>query len=848
MERNTRVDRIEILEVFLDFAPVAWPVAAERTTRAFLIVWLDRRVVWTAWERLVAGELPESARKRVLAAAAWPIWQLRHALPREVARIPPSRTSVVVCTRDRTEDLARCLDSIDQNAPDALEVIVVDSAPSDERTRVLVASRPHLRYVHDRRPGLSIARNTGIAAARGAVIAFTDDDAVVEPRWLEELLQPFNDPTVSVVTGLGLPLEMNSPSQEWFERLSSFIKGYERKEFSAPLTSPLSVGNAGAGVNMAVRRDALVEIGLFDETFGPGTPAKAGDDHEFFYRAIRAGHRIVYEPRAIIRHCHRRDWAALERAAHSYGTAVYAWWCHAIVEERDFSAVRAACWWFLHNEIRNLARSVLRRPGSAPIDLSVASVRGALGAPAAYVRSRRTMVKLGGRRAGDVAVPGDGEPVKRPPPTTVASRTTLDDREGVDVSVIVATHNRRTVLLETLDALAEQSIPEGSFEIVVSADSCTDGTRDAVEARASSWPIRVRVVEHTGAKASATRNLGAAAARGSWLVFLDDDIRPAPGFLAAHSSERCHQTVNLGYARPIKTPDGDHVNREAWRWWEDQFRRGLAEPGHRFRYTDFLSGNFGIDAGLFRDVGGFDETFTRAGWEDYEFGLRLIERGVRFAYLADAVGDHAFGSDLRSALARRRLEGRAAVLLGRLHPHMRFGLFADFLPDDLPKRTRRVLRLARAGSAGERLAQAMTRYCDSEKKAGRNRRIRLSTLVRDVRYWQGVIDETGSIEALSSWLQDSELPASLSVEAPSVDIAVVSSLPPETLIENVAHGADRHGVRVLTHGRQILAIAPEPGAERLRALHVLAAAQREQFRNFTSAGVLPTRPEPVAAT
>ncbi len=142
----------------------------------------------------------------------------------------------------------------------------------------------------------------------------------------------------------------------------------------------------------------------------------------------------------------------------------------------------------------------------------------------------------------------------------------------------------------------------------------------------------------------------------------------------------------------------------------------------------------------------------------------------------------------------------------------------------------------------------MTRYCDSEKKAGRNRRIRLSTLVRDVRYWQGVIDETGSIEALSSWLQDSELPASLSVEAPSVDIAVVSSLPPETLIENVAHGADRHGVRVLTHGRQILAIAPEPGAERLRALHVLAAAQREQFRNFTSAGVLPTRPEPVAAT
>ena len=207
------------------------------------------------------------------------------------------------------------------------------------------------------------------------------------------------------MTGLGLPLELRSQSQEWFERISSFVKGYERKEFGAPSSPPLAVGNAGAGVNMAVRREALREIGMFDEVFGPGTPAKAADDHEFFARTIRSGHRIVYEPRAIIRHCHRRDWPALQRAAQSYGTAVYAWWCHELVHGHDPDAVRCAVSWFVQNDVRALVRSVLGRPDSLPLDLAVAGLRGALGAPLAYTRSRRTMQRLGGRRAGDVHVP-----------------------------------------------------------------------------------------------------------------------------------------------------------------------------------------------------------------------------------------------------------------------------------------------------------------------------------------------------------------------------------------------------------------------------------------------------------
>ena len=109
---------------------------------------------------------------------------------------------------------------------------------------------------------------------------------------------------------------------------------------------------------------------------------------------------------------------------------------------------------------------------------------------------------------------------------------------SVDVSVVIATHQRRQLLLANLEALAQQAGPGFVFEVVVAADSCTDGTREAVEARTGRWPMEVRVVEHAGGNASKTRNLGAAVASGSWLVFIDDDICPAPGFLAAHLDAR----------------------------------------------------------------------------------------------------------------------------------------------------------------------------------------------------------------------------------------------------------------------------------------------------------------------
>lgn len=392
---------IPVVDIVLDRVPISWPVFAEVTRRAFVIGWFDGQVVGTAMERLVRGELRPERRHAITDWAAWQRWQVAHEPPTLPQAITSGRTSIVICTRDRTDDLGRCLKSIERHARDALEVIVVDSCPSDDRTRQLVEACPSVRYLHEPRPGAALARNRGIHAARGDAIAFTDDDAMVEAGWLDALLRPFVDPTVVIVTGLGLPLEMATPSQEWFERFSSFVKGFERREFEASSTPPLAAGNAGASVNMALRTSMLPVLGVFDESLGPGTPARAGEDHELFYRAMRLGFRLVYEPAAVVRHKHRTDWVALQRAAESYGIAVNAWFTHAVVHHRDHQAIGVALRWFWQNDVRGSVRSIMRRPDALPIGIALRGLKGALQGPYAYFKSRRVTHAQGARRAGD---------------------------------------------------------------------------------------------------------------------------------------------------------------------------------------------------------------------------------------------------------------------------------------------------------------------------------------------------------------------------------------------------------------------------------------------------------------
>jgi len=195
-------------------------VGLEGYRQALVVFRLRGAVVGQAWLPVADSRITSARLRSCLPAVAWPVWQQLFAQDHDPARPLPT-ASVVVCTRDRTDDLAQCLPGLSRLAAEGHEVIVVDNCPSDDRTARLVASYPAIRYLREPRPGAGIARNHGLLAATREVVAFTDDDAQVDPGWLPALLRNFDDPLVAVVTGITMPSELETEAQMWFEQMNA---------------------------------------------------------------------------------------------------------------------------------------------------------------------------------------------------------------------------------------------------------------------------------------------------------------------------------------------------------------------------------------------------------------------------------------------------------------------------------------------------------------------------------------------------------------------------------------------------------------------------------------------------
>ncbi len=241
--------------------------------------------------------------------------------------LSPDRTddlsvSVVVCTRDRPRQLERCLFSLQNLSSRPEEIWVVDNAPRSDETRSVVDRFPRVGYIREPRPGLDVARNTGICRSRGDVIAFADDDAVVHPDWLIRIQQEFSDPRIEAVTGLVLPAELETRAQFLFESYWGFGKGYEKRHFGPGFFQRekawgVPAWQIGAGANMAFRRKVFAQVGLFDERLDVGAAGCSGDS-EMWYRILAYGGICCYNPNVVVYHYHRRSMAALHHQLYYY--------------------------------------------------------------------------------------------------------------------------------------------------------------------------------------------------------------------------------------------------------------------------------------------------------------------------------------------------------------------------------------------------------------------------------------------------------------------------------------------------------------------------------------------------
>ncbi len=189
-------------------------------------------------------------------------------------------------------------------------------------------------------------------------------------------------------------------------------------------------------------------------------------------------------------------------------------------------------------------------------------------------------------------------------------------------SVVVVTRNRPGVLAETLEALTPeaQAVPSGSFEVIVGDDSDDDATRTLV-GRRFPW---VTYVSGARRGPGANRNAAAGAAKGEWLAFIDDDCRPAPGWLRALErvgAERASDVIEGRIVSPGKT--------------DNPFRQ------HAENLTGgvFWTGNIAIRRAVFNRLGRFDEDFVEAG-EDMELGHRIVASGVPVVFSQEATVIH----------------------------------------------------------------------------------------------------------------------------------------------------------------------------------------------------------------
>ena len=268
------------------------------------------------------------------------------------AASPPPAISVVVCTRDRARRLSACLRHLAhaRSACDhASEIIIVDNGSRDETRDVVRAhaeARP-VRYVLEAQPGVAMARNRGFAAARGALVAFTDDDCNVDRDWMQAVIDAFaSRPELAILGG------MVAPAGDSDRTVSLRMHAEARNVASAD-----AILATMSGCNMAFRRDVFERIGLFDPAFGKGRRIGSAEDLDLMYRALRRGLSIVYLPHVVVRHAHGRDSAtAVAQVNREYvrGRGAFYW---KFITDREVA--RMAYW-----EISGLLRRKRRGTGA----------------------------------------------------------------------------------------------------------------------------------------------------------------------------------------------------------------------------------------------------------------------------------------------------------------------------------------------------------------------------------------------------------------------------------------------------------------------------------------------------
>lgn len=513
--------------------------------------------------------------------------------------------SVVICTRNRKEDLKKCLDQLLLSIQSNDEIIVVDNAPDDHGTAILIKEYPQVKYVLEPRKGLDIARNTGAQTATNPIIAYTDDDVQVARDWVNHIRQAFDDPMTLAVTGLVIPQSLETQTQYIFERYWGFNRGYQKKlfdkaYFNVMLPYGVPVWDIGAGANMAFRKAAFELVGYFDERLDVGAAGCSGDS-EFWYRILASGWNCVYQPMAIAYHEHRKEKKALRHQLFHYmrGNTCslliqHEQWGHEGNLKRLYQYLPEYYWARMKERIKHGYKENFR--------YILTEIRGCIAGWKYYQQ-----VKNQPRISKWDLPAGLYQPVK-------ISKNSL-------VSVIITAYNYGHYLEQAIRSVLEQT--HEAKEIIVIDDGSTDHTQSIL----AQYPL-VKSYRTNRVGLSWARNIGTMASKGQFLVFLDADDYLLPNALEQNLQEFANKPLSafVSGAHLKIDHDGNFIpHPEAPYKFEDN-------------YASLLEGNYiAMEATvMYRRALFFYFSFNTQldACEDYELNLQIARHLPVFSHRA----------------------------------------------------------------------------------------------------------------------------------------------------------------------------------------------------------------------
>jgi glycosyltransferase involved in cell wall biosynthesis len=621
----------------------------------------------------------------------------------------PRSVSVIITTRGNPPTLERCLRSVLRSDYEDFEVIVVDHGPpSADTARILVTQFPgelRLRYLEEPWSSASMARNIGLARAEAMIVAFIDDDFVVDAQWLRNSVEALlGEDDVVCVTGRSA-----SPQVHDAVRFAPELTGedssrrtYRRSDThnGHPLLAH-TAGGLGSGAGMVMLTDIGRALGGFDLALGPATPACGGEQIDLLVRLLRSGYTISYEPRAIIWREHPAHAEAPRRQIYRYGIGL-----GAIISKRLMAGPERRGWLRAMAAAVRYSRDPSPRqhgdtPTRYPLRLRWLMRLGMLLGPFAYLwsaflaRARR----LRGRkpssahalRIGRRLVVG-GETINivwfhdSPEARTRFSWRSTGGAEAADpafglvpeavielalpattkdgaprISAVVPARNAEHWIESCLSAIRAND----PAEIILVDGGSTDRTVELA------WPWVDKVIDDGGAGVAAARMMGVASASQPWVALVDADVVLPPNALRDLDQERRDRHLVALQAGLHSVGAGDYWSQSL----ADHHNVGQSQQW------------FGVCASLVsRDVllANPLDGDLRSG-EDIDLRIRLMTAGFPVGVSETMIGQHRFGHGFAFAgqqwladgagLGRMvRKHGRAALVNAMIIPFASAGL------------------------------------------------------------------------------------------------------------------------------------------------------------------------------